>query len=86
MKFFHTIDPAANMRKVKTPGADPDRGERQNRTVPEQVALEEAAFKEGGNKDVTAKVVPGVNHLFVEDAGRLPGQLRKAPGSGRDAS
>jgi dipeptidyl aminopeptidase/acylaminoacyl peptidase len=78
MKFFLTIDPAANMRKVKTPVLILT-GANDKQAVPEQVALEEAAFKEGGNKDVTAKVVPGVNHLFVEDADGFPGNYAKLP-------
>ena len=78
MKFFLTYDPAATMRKVKTPVLILT-GSNDKQAVPEQVALEEAAFKAGGNKDVTARVVPGVNHLFVEDADGFPGNYAKLP-------
>ena len=78
MKYFLTIDPAANMRKVKTPVLILT-GANDKQAVPEQVALQEAAFKAGGNKDVTARVVPGVNHLFVEDADGFPGNYSKLP-------
>jgi dipeptidyl aminopeptidase/acylaminoacyl peptidase len=78
MKYFLTIDPAANMRKVKTPVLILT-GSNDKQAVPQQVALQEAAFKEGGNKDVTARVVPGVNHLFVEDADGFPGNYSKLP-------
>jgi dipeptidyl aminopeptidase/acylaminoacyl peptidase len=78
MKFFLTYDPAATMRRVKTPVLILT-GSRDQQAVPEQVALEEAAFKEGGNKDVTARVVPDVNHLFVQDTDGFPGNYTKLP-------
>ncbi|HKE55314.1 MAG TPA: alpha/beta fold hydrolase [Pyrinomonadaceae bacterium] len=78
MKFFLTYDPASTMRRVKTPVLILT-GSRDQQAVPEQVALEEAAFKEGGNKDVTARVVPDVNHLFVQDTDGFPGNYAKLP-------
>ena len=78
MKFFLTYDPAATMRRVKTPVLILT-GSRDQQAVPEQVALMEAAFKEGGNKDVTARVVPDVNHLFVQDTDGFPGNYSKLP-------
>ena len=78
MKYFIEYDPAATMRRVKTPVLILT-GANDKQAVPEQVPLQEKAFKEGGNKDVTAKVVPGVNHLFVEDADGFPGNYSKLP-------
>lgn len=78
MKFFLTYDPAATMRKVKTPVLILT-GSNDQQAAPAQVALEEAAFKSGGNKDVTASVIPGLNHLFVEDADGFPGNYKKLP-------
>ena len=78
MKYFLTYDPAATMRRVKTPVLILT-GSNDKQAVPEQVALQEKAFKEGGNKDVTARVVPGLNHLFVEDADGFPGGYSKLP-------
>jgi dienelactone hydrolase len=78
MKFFITYDPAATMRRVKTPVLILT-GARDQQAVPEQVALMEAAFKEGGNKDVTARVIPDVNHLFVQDTNGFPGNYSKLP-------
>ena len=78
MKFFLTYDPAATMRRVKTPVLILT-GAHDQQAVPEQVALMEAAFKEGGNKDVTARVVPDVNHLFVQDTDGFPGNYAKLP-------
>lgn len=78
MKFFLTYDPAATMRRVKTPVLILT-GSRDQQAVPAEVALQEAAFKEGGNKDVTARVVPDVNHLFVQDTDGFPGNYAKLP-------
>ena len=78
MKFFLTYDPASTMRRVKTPVLILT-GSRDQQAVPEQVPLMEAAFKEGGNKDVTARVVPDVNHLFVQDTDGFPGNYTKLP-------
>jgi dienelactone hydrolase len=78
MKFFITHDPAATMRRVKTPVLILT-GSRDQQAVPEEVALMEAAFKEGGNKDVTARVLPDLNHLFVQDTDGFPGNYAKLP-------
>ena len=39
----------------------------------------EAAFKQAGNKDVTARVLPDLNHLFVHDTDGFPPNYRKLP-------
>ena len=78
MKFFLTYEPAPTMRRVKTPVMILT-GSRDQQAVPEQVALQEAAFREGGNKDVTARVVPDVNHLFAQDTDGFPGNYAKLP-------
>src|SRR5688500_4913455 len=78
MKFFITHDPASTMRRVKIPVLILT-GSRDQQAVPEEVALIEAAFKEGGNKDVTARVLPDLNHLFVQDTDGFPGNYTKLP-------
>jgi dipeptidyl aminopeptidase/acylaminoacyl peptidase len=78
MKFFLTYDPAPTMRRVKTPVLILT-GSRDQQALPEHVALQEAAFKEGGNKDVTARVLPDLNHLFVQDTDGFPGNYGKLP-------
>ena len=78
MKFFLTYEPASTMRHVKTPVLILT-GSRDQQAVPEEVALMEAAFKEAGNKDVTAKVLPDVNHLFVQDTDGFPQNYAKLP-------
>ena len=78
MKFFLEYDPAPTMRRVKTPVLILT-GSRDQQAVPAEVALIEAAFKEGGNKDVTARVLPDLNHLFVQDTDGFPGNYAKLP-------
>ena len=78
MQYFLTYDPAATMKRVKTPVLILT-GSRDQQAVPEQLPLIEAAFKEGGNKDVTARVVPDVNHLFVQDTDGFPPNYSKLP-------
>ena len=78
MNFFLTYDPAATMRRVKTPVLILT-GSRDQQAAPEQVPLMESAFKEGGNKDVTARVLPDLNHLFVHDKDGFPGNYAKLP-------
>ena len=66
------------MRRVKTPVLILT-GSRDQQAVPAQVALQEAAFKEGGNTDVTARVLPDLNHLFVQDTDGFPGNYATLP-------
>jgi alpha-beta hydrolase superfamily lysophospholipase len=78
MKFFFEYNPAATMRKVKTPVLILT-GSRDQQAVPEQNPKIEAAFKEGGNKDVTARILPDLNHLFVHDTDGFPANYTKLP-------
>ena len=78
MKFFLTYDPAATARRVKTPVLILT-GSNDQQAPPEQVPEQEAAFLAAGNRDVTARVVPGVNHLFVVDPDGYPGNYTKLP-------
>jgi dienelactone hydrolase len=79
MKFFLTYDPAATMRRVKNPAVLILTGLNDKQAVADNVPLMEAAFKAAGNKDVTAKVIPGLNHLFVTDPDGFPGNYQKLP-------
>ncbi|MEA3245798.1 MAG: alpha/beta fold hydrolase [Gemmatimonadota bacterium] len=66
MHFFIDYDPATTARKVKAPtlivqGAT-------DRQVPASEAEKLAALiRSGGNTDVTVRVLPNVNHLFLAD-------------------
>ena len=78
MKFFLTHDPAATARRVRTPVLILT-GANDQQAPPEQVPELEAAFRDAGNTDVTARVIPGVNHLFVVDLDGFPGNYTKLP-------
>lgn len=78
MDFFLTHDPAAAMRQVKIPALILT-GSRDQQAVPGQVALMEAAFKSAGNPDVTARVLPDLNHLLVPDPDGFPQNYGKLP-------
>ena len=78
MKFFFTYNPAETMRRVKTPVLILT-GSRDQQAVPEQNPKIAAAFKEGGNKDVTARILPDLNHLFVHDTDGFPANYAKLP-------
>ena len=78
MKFFLLYDPSQTARRVTTPVLILT-GSNDQQAVPEQVPEQEAAFKAAGNRDVTARVVPGVNHLFVEDPDGFPGHYTRLP-------
>ncbi len=78
MKYFLLYDPSQTARRVTTPVLILT-GDHDQQAVPEQVPEQEAAFKAAGNRDVTARVVPGVNHLFVADTDGFPGNYTKLP-------
>jgi hypothetical protein len=73
MKFFLAYDPAPALRQVKAPvlviqGAT-------DRQITADQAEKIAAFvREGGNRDVTVKMFPATNHLFVPDSSGDPAQ------------
>ncbi len=72
LKFFADYDPIATARKVKTPVLILN-GARDQQVTPDQVPLLAKAFKAAGNRDVTARVIPNLNHLFVQDPDGFPG-------------
>ena len=76
MKFFLDYDPLATARQVKTPVLILNGGTDQQVT-PDQVPVLAAAFREGGNKEVTAHVFPNLDHLFVYDTSGFPGGYAK---------
>jgi uncharacterized protein len=76
MNYFLTYDPSATARHIKTPVLILT-GANDQQAAPDQVVEQEAAFKAAGNRDVTARVVPNVNHLFVYDPDGYPGNYKK---------
>lgn len=78
MTFFLTYDPAATMRRVRTPVLILT-GEYDQQAVPSQVELQAAAFRAAGNRDVTARVLPNLNHLLAYDRDGFPANYAKLP-------
>ena len=72
MKFFLDHDVLAVARQVKTPtlllygGTD-------QQVTPDQAAELTAAIRSGGNADVTMRLFPDLNHLFIYDPVGFPG-------------
>jgi fermentation-respiration switch protein FrsA (DUF1100 family) len=63
-RYFLAHDPRPALRKVECPVLALF-GEKDTQVTPaDNLQPVTAALKESGNKDVTIKVVPGVNHLF----------------------
>ena len=64
MKYFLAYDPLPDLRNLSIPVLALN-GEKDTQVPPTEnlLAIEEA-LREGGNPDVTAEVLPGLNHLF----------------------
>ena len=71
MKFFLDHDVLAVARQVKAPTLLLN-GATDQQVTPEQTAELAAAIKSGGNADVTSRVFPNLNHLFVYDPVGFP--------------
>lgn len=61
---FLTFDPQAVMRRVRQPVLILQ-GALDRQVTADQAALLERAAREAGNRDVTVRVLPGLNHLFL---------------------
>jgi alpha/beta superfamily hydrolase len=79
MRFMDQYDPTPTARKVSKPAILILTGETDRQADATQVDDWVAAFKEAGNRDVTGKVLPGLNHLFVPDPDGFPGGYAKLP-------
>jgi dienelactone hydrolase len=66
MGFFLTHDPTVTARQVHTPVLILQ-GETDRQVTADQAAVLAEAFRAGGNKDVTMRVYPATNHLFLPD-------------------
>lgn len=74
MKRFLAIDPASYLGKVKIPVLAIN-GEKDLQVPPkENLALVKTLIEEGGNKAVTTKELPGLNHLFQNCTTGGPGE------------
>jgi alpha-beta hydrolase superfamily lysophospholipase len=64
MKVFLTYDPLTTIRKVKQP-IFIVQGALDRQVTVEQAEMLAKAAREAGNKDVTVRVFPNLNHLFL---------------------
>jgi dipeptidyl aminopeptidase/acylaminoacyl peptidase len=76
MKFFLDHDPLATARQVKVPVLILN-GATDQQVTPDQVPALAAAFREGGNTDVTVHIFPNLDHLFAYDPSGFPGGYAK---------
>ena len=65
--YIYDYDPLATARRVRTPVLIMHGATDLQVTVDQAEELA-AAFREGGNRDVTVRVFPNTNHLFLDDA------------------
>lgn len=73
LEYWMGWDPAPVARKVKAPALILQ-GETDRQVPADQAAKLAALIRAGGNRDVTVRLFPATNHLFVEDA---DGDFRK---------
>lgn len=66
MRWFIDHDPLPVARRVRAPVLVLQ-GATDRQVTPEQADTLAAAIRAGGNRDVTVKLVPAVNHLFLAD-------------------
>ena len=69
--FFGTYDPVATARRVKVPVLILQGGDDQQVIASEANTLE-TTLKAAGNRDVTLRVFPELNHLFIHQPGGNP--------------
>jgi dienelactone hydrolase len=71
LAFFRNYDPVATARTVRTPILILH-GETDRQVTPEQAPALAAAFRAGGNTDVTVQMFPDLNHFFLPDPNGRP--------------
>lgn len=65
-RYFLAYDPRPTLERVRCPVLALN-GSKDSQVSPElNLPAIEAALRRGGNRDVTAEIVPGVNHLFQD--------------------
>jgi dienelactone hydrolase len=71
LQFFLHYDPLPTARQVRVPVLILQ-GATDHQVTPEQADALAAAFRAGGDRDVTVRVFPGLNHLFIPDPSGQP--------------
>jgi dienelactone hydrolase len=80
MKFFLAYEPLPTIRKVKVPVLVLQ-GATDQQVTADQAGAIGAALREAGNRDVTVRVLPDRNHLFLPDSiGNPAGYVRLSSG------
>ncbi|MES3034607.1 MAG: alpha/beta fold hydrolase [Gemmatimonadota bacterium] len=71
LTFFGAHDPIATAKRVKVPVLILQGGDDQQ-VIASEAPLLERAFRDGGNRDVTVRVFPELNHFFIRQPGGDP--------------
>ncbi|MBK9171107.1 MAG: alpha/beta fold hydrolase [Bryobacterales bacterium] len=64
IRSFVRYDPAAHLRRVRAPVLALAGGKDIQVKAEPNIASIRAALEQGGNRDITAEILPGLNHLF----------------------
>jgi dipeptidyl aminopeptidase/acylaminoacyl peptidase len=78
MRFFLDYDPLTTARRVRQPVLILQ-GQNDQQVTADQAPELAAAFRAGGNRDVTVRVFPGLNHLMIPDPVGLPAGYSRLP-------
>jgi uncharacterized protein len=78
LDFFLDHDPLPVARRVRVPVLVLQ-GETDRQVTAEQAELLAAAVREGGNRDVTVRLFPGINHLLLRDPDGSPAGYSALP-------
>ena len=78
MRYFRTYDPLTAARRVRAPVLVVQ-GATDRQVTPEQADTLAAALRAGGNADVTERVFPATNHLFLADVSGAPAGYAALP-------
>ncbi|MEJ2215359.1 MAG: alpha/beta fold hydrolase [Gemmatimonadota bacterium] len=78
LRFFLDYDPLPTARKVRVPVLILQ-GETDHQVTPEQADTLAAAFRAGGDRDVTLRKFPDTDHLFLADSSGQPSGYAALP-------
>jgi dipeptidyl aminopeptidase/acylaminoacyl peptidase len=79
LRFFLAYDPLPTARTVRVPVLILQ-GETDQQVTPEQADTLAAAFRAGGDRDVTLRTFPATDHLFLADPDGNPAGYSALPG------
>lgn len=79
-RFWLDYDPVPTLRRVRQPVLVLH-GATDRQVEPTQATEIAAALRAAGNRDVTVRVFPAMNHLFLSDPSGLPGGYGSLPSS-----